>query len=381
MIDTIVLLLDQDAYTITEPDKFEPSARWLLNNSTTIKGLTAKQNPTKKELLNGIYKPHLTLMYSNNIKQFNSIVLKIELSLPKLFFGNNFDELQYKNFSALIKKLTEILNDMGVKITTPALTLAPVSAIHYSKNIPLTDGSTPYHFINKIKASNIKLSLDVNQTDYRNDGHSFKWHCNSYEVIFYDKIKDLEKAKQGNKRALEKDSYIQMNLFEMLEKRNKLEILRMEVRLNKRQKIKQFFSKLGISSDLTFKKLFKPAISKKILLHYFDELESKRSALVDYKTKNDKTLLVDLVVNNSDLGIKQILQLFGLKKVLEVVNLRELRSMFSKYNQRNWYRLMRDLNKVQLPNSQDSIGLIKKHLIKYKPLKIQDYEKNIPFTR
>jgi len=35
----------------------------------------------------------------------------------------------------------------------------------------------------------------------------------------------------------------------------------MEVRLNKRQKIKQSFNKLGISADLTFKKLFKPAIS------------------------------------------------------------------------------------------------------------------------
>ena len=41
------------------------------------------------------------------LMQLNSIVLKIELSLPKLFFGNNFDELQYKDFSSVIKKLTE----------------------------------------------------------------------------------------------------------------------------------------------------------------------------------------------------------------------------------------------------------------------------------
>lgn len=60
------------------------------------------------------------------------------------------------------------------------------------------------------------------------------------------------------------------------------------------------------------------------MLHYFDELESKRSILVDYKAKNDKTLLVNLVLNNPDLSIRQILQLFGLKKVLEVVNLKEL---------------------------------------------------------
>lgn len=83
------------------------------------------------------------------------------------------------------------------------------------------------------------------------------------------------------------------------------------MRLNKRKKIKQLFSKLGISTHLTFKKLFKPAISKKILLYCFDELESKRCALVDYKVKNDKTLLVYLILNNQDLGMRQVLQLFG----------------------------------------------------------------------
>ena len=57
------------------------------------------------------------------------------------------------------------------------------------------------------------MSLDVNQTDYRNEGHSYKWHCNSYEIVFYDKIKDLEKAKHSDKRAIEKDNAIQLNLF------------------------------------------------------------------------------------------------------------------------------------------------------------------------
>ena len=93
---------------------------------------------------------------------------------------------------------------MVVITAAQILAQALVPAIYHSKTILLTAGSTPYHYINKIKEANIKLSLDVNQTDYRNDGHRFKWHSNSYEVIFYDKIKDLEKAKQSNKRALAK---------------------------------------------------------------------------------------------------------------------------------------------------------------------------------
>ena len=219
MIDTIVLLLSQDIFQIIDPDKFLPSARWITNRSlSAVYGIQSKQNPTQKELRAGIYKPRLTLFY--HPKNHHEVMLKIELSLPKLLYGNNFQELQKKDMPALLQKLSFTLDQMGVIIAPFDLAQAPVSAIHYSKNIPLTDGSTPYHYIQKIKEANIKLSLDTNQTDYRNEGHSYKWHCNSYEVVFYDKIKDLEKARQSEKRALEKDNAIQLQLFTKLRSRN-----------------------------------------------------------------------------------------------------------------------------------------------------------------
>lgn len=234
--------------------------------------------------------------------------------------------------------------------------------MHYSKNFLLTDGSTPYHYIQKIKAVNIKLSLDVNQTDYRNEGHSYRWHCNSYEVVFYDKIKDLEKAQISSKRALGKDNEMQLPLFKDLRKRNKLEILRMEVRLNKRAKIKQLFKMLSIKTEFTFKKLFKPAISKKVLLHYIDELESKRPQLLDYKVVNNKALLADLIMNNPDMSPKQIMQLYGLKKALDDVTLRELEVMFARHNKRSWYRLITEAQKVQLPHSPSPLRNLREQL-------------------
>ena len=308
MIDTVVLLLSPSTYTITDPDKFLPSARWITNTSfSAVHGMQSRQNPTKKELAAGIYKPRLTLFYSFPHKK---VMLKIELSLPKLFYGNNFEELKGKDLQPLVNKLAHTLGQMEVIVDPKQLSKAHVSSVHYSKNIKLTDGSTPYHYIQKIKESNIKMSLDVNQTDYRNEGHSYKWHCNSYEVVFYDKIKDLEKAKQSEKRTIEKDNAVQLNLFEQFKERRKYEILRMEVRLNKRAKIKQLFTKLGIKSDLSLKSLLKPSISKKILLHYLDELENNRPALLDYRATNDKALLTDLIFNNPDLKPKNIASLW-----------------------------------------------------------------------
>ena len=98
MIDTIAITLTSDSFQITQPDKFTPSARWIENYGCAVYGIRSKQNPTKKELKQGIYKPRLTLSHRFTKNHTPEIILRIELSLPKLLFGNNFDELQYKDF-------------------------------------------------------------------------------------------------------------------------------------------------------------------------------------------------------------------------------------------------------------------------------------------
>jgi hypothetical protein len=362
-------------YKITDPDKFVPSARWITNNrSSADHGIKSKQNPTKKELLAGIYKPRLTLAYRTNTRNTLDIVLKVELSLPKLFYGNNFQELKGKDLQPLLQRLSDALGQMEVIVDPADLARAPIVAVHYSKNIILKDGSTPYHYINKIKESNIKMSLDTNQTDYRNEGHSYKWHCNSYEIVFYDKIKDLEKAKQSEKRSIEKGNAIQLELFPRLRKNpafakasadmgKKLEVLRMEVRLNKRAKMKQLFSQLGIKTDLSLESLLKPTTSKKVLLHYLDELEKARLPILDYKAGNDKAQLTELIVNNPNISSKKLMQIYGLSKVLEVINVRELKSMLSKQNQRDWHRLMAEVKEVKKSNILNPFRIIRAHII------------------
>ena len=108
-------------------------------------------------------------------------------------------------------------------------------------------------------------------------------------------------------------------------------------------------------------------------MYYIETLESKGPPLLDYKSSNDKTLLVDLILNNPDLSPKQILQLFGLKKAFEIVNPRELRGMFAKYNQRSWHRLMADSNKVKMPNIYNPFSVIKKQITRFKPLNCKEY--------
>jgi len=356
-------------FWVTDKTYFQKETQNALRGYFTL-----VQNPTKTELINGVYKPRLTMTKRFNTTGRQEATLSIEFSAPKLLFGNNFDELTDNDFPLVIEKLEEVLKTMGIRVFHKLLLSAPVSAVHYSKNIPLTDGTTPHYLISKIKEANIKLSLDINQTDYRNDGHSFKWHSNSYEVAFYDKIKDLEMAKKSEKRAIENDSALQLSLFDSFQARKRLEILRIEVRLNKRQKIGQLFRTLGINSDLTFRNLFSQDISQRVLLHYLDELESKRLPLFDYKPNSPKSLLADLVIRNPKLGLKRTIQLYGLKQVFDTMTPRELRTIFNGYSQRTWYRLISDAKNVNLPPTISPLGIVRQHLNSFQPLKLVDFQ-------
>lgn len=68
-------------------------------------------------------------------------------------------------------------------------------------------------------------------------------------------------------------------------------------------------------------------------------MESKRPPILDYKAVNDKALLAELILNNPVMQASKILQIYGLAKALEVINIRELRAMLAKQNQKEWLSL------------------------------------------
>ncbi len=363
MIDTITLLIPPQQYKIIH-DNFVPCATFVFQHKT----LKAICNPSKKN----IYKPRLTISRRKDLDGISQIMLTIELSLPKLLFGNNLEELKYKDFNTLIFKLHEILYEMGVEINIDDLKNAAILTIHYSKNIALTDGSIPFSYIQKIKELHSPKNLDTNQTNYRNSGHCFKYHCNSYEIVFYDKIHDLQKAEISSKRAIDNHQNItSSSLSKLRTGRKKFEILRMEVRLNTRRKMKQLFTKLHIKSDLTFRKLFKPAIAQKVLLSYVRQLDHKCCSFIDFKPLNDKALLSTLVLYNPTLRAKQILQFFGFKKILETMTIDELRNILKQSDKSNWNKLIKELDSIIIPSPGQPFEIIKKQIQKYNPLKIR----------
>lgn len=375
MIDTIVLVLSE-GFTIMEPDRFQPSARDLLHNDEYMGGRgykICKQNPTRAEQLNGNYKPRLTLTKRYTNGGFG-LSLKIELSLPKLIYGNNFDELTDDDFEQVVFKLQSALREMGVYIFSEVLRDSPVSAIHYSKNVVFTDGRIAKYWIDRLEESNIRMSLDTSKDSYQNGGSMFKTHTSSFEVAFYDKIRELEASTKSIKRAERLDDVVQLELLEQFQNRRMLEVFRMEARLNTRRKIRATLKKLKVFVEPTFENLFNQEYSRQVLLYLLDEIREKRPAIFDYKKSSGKKFLTEMQLANPEIGMAQLLKICGIKSLSDEIGMRELRVMLSKFSDRSWYRLVSDMKKVTYPNRIDPLLELRQRIEQDKPVHIVDYK-------
>lgn len=369
MIDTIVLLLPPQHFKILSPNHFTPSTTLVYNRQAA----KAFAYPKKYDLKHDNYLPRLMLAHRMNLQGKNEIMLTVEVSLPKLFFGNNLQELQTKDFDTIITLLHQKLCIMGVLVEPKNLQQADIITVHFSKNIVLKDGSTPFHYIQKIKESFSPSGLDHNQTDYRNSGHSFKWHCNSYEIIFYDKLFDLQSATISKKRALDNSNIFDLKkLNKIRSKKKKFEVLRFEVRLNKRATIKKLFETLKIKNKLTLQTIYKPTICKKVLLYYLNIIEQKRSHIFDFKPSSDQALLSTLLIHNPQMKPKDIFSYIGYKKMIDSMTSDEIKKLIPKKYIHNFNRMVSAFNNFNIPiNTNNSFEVIKKQLIKYKPLQIK----------
>ncbi|NMB56683.1 hypothetical protein GYA19_01945 [Candidatus Beckwithbacteria bacterium] len=381
MIDTIALTLKQGSFTILDHDKFSPSTRGLYDASAgyyrlgSRSNITCKQNPTRSELKSGIRKPRLTVVKRINQKKEFEIALRIELSIPKFIYGNSFDELTDDLFPDIVQKLKATLYEMGVYVYETHLANAYVSLVHFSKNIVLTDYTTPYLYLEQLKKLNINKRLDTNRTDFRNEGHSFKYRANYFEVVFYDKLKDLKQAKLSEKRAEEKDNSSQLNLLSVLEKIKPFEVLRMEVRLNRRQEIRQILKKIKVDLEPTFKNIFSQEISKKVLLYYLSEIESGYPPLLIYEYETPKKFFNEFLLDNPSIKLSTALKMLGMRVLLDETGVREFREMAKRYGNYAWYTLNKEMK--NLHNIKRGVVIfqnLRNELIKFKPLKLVDFQ-------
>lgn len=378
MIDTIAIILSQDMFTILDHDRFTPSTRdlfvnphYLLSNN---RFLTYTQNPSSYDKKNGIYKPRLTVTVRKRMNFGHEITLKVELSVPKLLFGENFSEIADADLDRFLTLLKTALSGMGVVVSATKLPDANLASIHYGKNVVLTDYTTPNQYLRAFNQLDTNGRLDINQTDFRNGGHGWKIHANSFEFAIYDKRQDLERANISDKRGFERDNYVQLGLFEKHIVIKPFEVLRLEVRLNSRRKIKRVLEKVGVSTYPTLSGLFKREIAQKIVLYFFRELTKGRFPSVEQCDGDISHTYLALKASNPHVQSRKLLELVAATNIIKNNGVIELRQMLKPSKPSVWYGLKRDLQNLKNPSpSTFSFQPIDNSLQVFAPLKLQDY--------
>ncbi len=371
MIDTICLLIPKDKMLY-----LSGVSSWELYSKTDQYEKFVR-NPSKAEKDTGDYYPRLT-GYKRQFSQEANV--RIEFSVPKLLYLNNLDELEDKDFPKVIGTLQKRLRTMGVVVPDTLLKNASVSAVHFSKNIKLEDGYTASHLISEMNKVNLRKSFDFARSRYINDGQSLYAHATTHQLVIYDKIADLGKDK---KRAIDKDqSLYQRSLFEVLGKKELLEIIRFEIRLSQKQKLNSVLEALDYPKNPSFKDVFSKELSKKVVTSYWTKLIKERNLGLFSISLSVKDILQSLFLADKKLKPRQGIYLLGLFVLAKDENgLRQLRTIISKRSHdRTWYRIARDMKvaseHLTKNRLRDWVSQIDQKLTEFKAFKQKSYALN-----
>lgn len=373
MIDTVILNIPFGKYQILEPKRFTPPTFFVNEHLKEMKlnpFMKYTQNPPSITYKNGNYAPRLTIqvrpLRKGLVSQYPyEIVLKIEFSVPKLLFQNNLDELTDKDFNEVVNVLHTRLMEMGVFVKKTDLIEAQVRAVHFSKNILLSDFYTASLAIKELYKLDVNKRLDINKRHFQNCGHALYIDCSSYQIVFYDKLEDATQSKRHSVDK-EKTSY-QLNLFKSFkENKQPLEVLRYELRVVDKKKLNSLMKQECTKENPTFKDIFNSELSKKLLLKQWKIIYPNESRfLLKFEENNlDKTFesIVNFYKHNKKRAtVKNTFGLLGIIMLSKNTGLRELRNrVSSSFSERTWYRskkLFDDANLLLLNN--ELFGFVK----------------------
>ena len=381
MIDTIVLqvnLMHENGFSFLDNSYYN----WTPN----IKGVVCPpfygfeghyrkfvNNPTQKQTNEWGYLPRLTLCETKVNGELERY-LYIEFSAPKIVFGNNFSELSDGDLENFCHSLMNKLYHMGIHVyRTQAIKECQVKAIHYSKNIVFTDGTTPSSVIRLFQKSNISTHRNTNESKYKNGGESYNSYTLDSCFCAYDKRKELQRTKLSRRGRIEKDSYCQLDLLDSLTLLEPFQVLRLERRFESKKSLTKGLEELGmILPTLTLENLFKAEIAKQVLASQLSEIERSIPNVVK-NTQRYADTMESLTVLNPKASLSLKLKAIGLKALMHETNLRDLRQII-RSTDKQWSRLIEDLEKLKIPeNPIPILNEVNRQLEVFEPLRLEDH--------
>lgn len=376
MVDTVILEIgltpDEIPCTIRPDsyDKWSPSLNGIvtppyckLGGKGSIKSIL---NLSDKRL--GVYAPKLAFC-KRIVRGGFRYTLYVEFSAPKVFFGNNLEELTDDDLGALCSRLSEFLKVGGVNLSVEELKHCTVKSVHYGKNIILANGVLPDYAIQYLRKANLSLKCREYKASYSDGGMAVHNATNPRAFCVYDKKKELVNAKQTEKGRFEEDSWCQIPMLDDL---HGVEILRLELRLGTKKAICAEFEAHQISlCELSFEALFKTEIARELLLAQIINTECRILPILE--NESDIVQFAGQVsFLNPRIHSSTIAWAVAIKALSDAgKSMREIRQLF-RVSSQQWSELMVRMGNLSIPPPKvDSLSDVKMQLKEFNPVRLE----------
>lgn len=327
MIDTIVITMTMRNLLGPEGNIEEVWSSW---NRHTSRGYTTySRNPTAEEQEAGTF-PRLTGYRA--VGQHRGIAMvNLEFSVPKLVLGNNLEELKEEQADEMLRILSDKLRGMGFEPHREALSRASVAKVHFSKNFLLPREFTASYVVLQLHKAYVNRRFEHREVRYRNNGEQMSIYTKSYSLEFYDKSAEMEHGVGGD---LVIDS-----------QRN---VLRYEVRLTKKRKMKTLFNLLGFSPEPTLREVLSKERSQAVLKHYWEEVIARDSHVLFSQHVSAQELLRQILIVRPSIKARRALTLLGLVTMCrDEGGIGQTRNQLSqRLGPMSWPPIVRDLHEI-----------------------------------
>lgn len=321
------------------------------------------RSASKEDKQQGLYRPRVTFRPIDGS-------LTVEVSLPKLLFGENLQEVTCEHKPLILRALCAALADWSIITTESKLLAAKLNRLDVGKNLLLTGIASSLRVIdllNRCQISGRKIAKDVS---YTNGGRALRVHNASSDLLIYDKIRAPELCGISEKLGIESDQYCQKALCEMLNMHNH-EVLRIERRFNGRKVVRKLFARWR-NYDPRLADIFTPEIAYNIISEEWNWLVAV-CILPDKDCTENLARVMELLKQNAPGSLRNTLAYCFTQNLLKKYSVEDLRRTFkravSSVNVNNFFKKMQLWNGAIAPE-QDVLKVISEAIDRWEPFQL-----------
>lgn len=320
-MDTVVLIIPQDQYKVTDTLGFEPTFYpfdindshqkevFLLDHNGFIKYV---KNPKVSLRQQGVVYPNLRIDERLSAGNYTRN-LKISFSCPKVIWGHSFNQITNQHFQMLIETLHDRLSEMGVEVSVEALIGAIVHTLHFCVNIMFTSEEEARIFLNRLNKVSLPSWFENNARTFSNNGHAVRFHTNTFEIVFYLKYYDvLQPETQSQAR---RKTFQEIEIAKRAFKDGIIPpLVRLEIRFNSVRSVRTHLkSALGINkANWTFQEVSNFEVSRKTLKYYWDQVVNDLVNRAYLCTTSDEDISLKVLDKYPGVTLKNISESVGL---------------------------------------------------------------------